>query len=364
MAAKKSLPFCFVLWSGLIYSMSWMAEGAATPKPGSLILTRQVVLDQTVLERRSYDYAPAVIRDGDIYRLYWCGGVAGDFILYAEASNVRGPWHSSRSGESNSFDVALRPTGSATDFDGLHTCDPSVIKVGSDFYLYYGGSPADGALTAIGAAMSSDGIHFTRLNGGRPIITAARTNPEYERNHLTYGAGQPAVLYRDSYFYLSFTDSTGAGANPGNGAGQFLLRSRDPTFQSDVQEWTGSGWAKRAPGEHTAAYSFLESFGIDWMFDVPTHQIIVASDRVAGEVTLFLLDPDNFAIRGTGALPGHWREQPALVAQSDRDTFPRPACDALEIGVVVAEGPQPDPWTWDLALSIGDFAISPCADIH
>jgi hypothetical protein len=342
--------------------LSCIAADAGAADQPKLKLLRESITDQVILKRQSYDYAPAIIRDGNIYRLYWCAGVAGDFILYAEASDPSGPWHASQSGQPNSYDVALRPTGSPDNFDGLHTCDPNVIKVAGRYYMYYGGAAKDGAITTIGVAASADGIHFARLNGGRPIVTPALTNPRYAASHLTYGAGQPAVLYRAPYFYLSFTDSTGAGANPGNGAGQFLLRAKEPTFQADVQEWTGTEWADRTAGQHTAAFSYLESFGLDWMYDAPTDQIIVASDRVAGKVTLFLLDPQTFTVRASGALPAQWREGPALIAQSDRTTAVRSNCESIEIGVVVAEGPKPDPWTWDLALSSGNFSISPCAD--
>jgi hypothetical protein len=327
----------------------------------SFDMVDQSVLDQVILRRQSYDYAPAIIYDGAQYRLYWCAGVAGDFVLHAEAFNPAGPWHSSRVWRPNSFDVALQPTDSPTTFDGLHTCDPNIIKVDGNYYMYYGGAAADGALGAIGVALSKDGIHFTRLNGGRPIVTAARTNSAYKDHGLTYGAGQPAILYRRPYFYMSFTDSTGFGSNPGNGAGQFLLRSVDPTFQSGTQEWTKAEWAEREPGQHTAEFSYLESFGIDWMIDALTSRIIVASNRWPGTTTLYLLDPDTFAVIASSELPTHWREGPALITQSDKSALPRKSCDdLLPIGVVTAEGPSTDPSTWDLALSIGKFRISPC----
>jgi len=358
---RSVAPWVLLILAGAFYFIPLTTGTKAGSEEPALDFVQQGAHDEIILTRPSYDYAPAVIRDGTVYRLYWCAGVAGDFILYAEASDPRGPWHSSQIQTANTFDVALRPTGSSANFDGLHTCDPSVIKISDRYYMYYGGSSADGALTAIGLAASSDGIHFNRMNGGEPIITAARTNPKYELNHLTYGAGQPAVLYWGSYFYLSFTDSTGAGVNPGNGAGQFLMRSKDPTFQTGLQEWTGTGWADRAAGQHTAEYSYLESFGIDWMLDVKTNQIILATDRIAGEVSLYLLDPDTFAVRGASKLPTQWREGPALIAQADRTALPRLTCDALQIEVVVAEGPKPSR-TWDLALSSGNFKISPCAD--
>jgi hypothetical protein len=343
-----------------LMAMSFYKQAASEPVTFGMV--EQRVVDQIILTRPSYDYAPSVIYDGSVYRLYWCAGVAGDFILHAQSKDLGGPWHSSISSQPNSFDVALRPTGSPANFDGLHTCDPNVIKVHDIYYMYYGGSSADGALTAIGVALSKDGVHFSRLNAGKAIVMPARTNTAYQASSLTYGAGQPAILYRDPFFYLSFTDSTGSGANPGNGAGQFLLRSTDPIFQSGVQERTRTGWVDRLSSEHSAEFSYLESFGIDWMFDTQTGLIIVASNRLRSRTTLYLIDPDSFTQVTASELSMRWHEGPALIAAADKTALPRSKCDFLQIGVISAEGPSEDPWTWDLALSVGDFKVSPCTN--
>ena len=212
----------------------------------------------------------------------------------------------------------MKPTGSAADFDGLHTCDPAVLKIGATFYLYYTGEASEGALGAVGVASSPDGAHFGRLNGGKPIAVAARTNPTYAARHLTYGAGQPGVTYIAPYVYLSISDSTGSGANPGNGAGQFALRSTDPAFGRDVEELTASGWRARAPSTHTAEYAWLDSFGVDLAYDPATKLILALTDRIAGQATLLALEPERFTTRGTGDLALAWHEGPALVAEADR----------------------------------------------
>jgi hypothetical protein len=248
----------------------------AASAEGMFSMVEQTVLDRLILKRPSYDYAPAVIEDGGKYLLYWCAGVAGDFILRAEAVSLVGPWHSSKDTRPNSYDVALQPTGSSSNFDGLHACDPNLIKVGADYYMYYGGAAADSALTAIGVTTSKDGLHFLRgsMEVGRLSARRLQTLPMGPHG-LTYGAGQPAILYQVPYFYLSFTDSTGSGANPGNGAGQRIRHS-------NLTRRNGPGWARREPGQHTAEFSYLESFGIDWMFDDMTNRIVVASNRSPG----------------------------------------------------------------------------------
>ena len=115
-------------------------------------------------------------------------------------------------------------SGSSAGFDAVHTCDPSVIKVGGTYYMYYTGAAGDHAHgNAIGLATSTDGRVWTRANGGRPLVTAARN----VKRDNTYGAGQPSAVYLAGYFYLMFTDTTGQ-ATGHNGAGQFVLRSTGP----------------------------------------------------------------------------------------------------------------------------------------
>ena len=252
------------------------------------------------------------------------------------------------------------PSGSPDKFDGQHACDPNVLKVAGKFYLYYGGLPhPNSGLTAIGVAVSDDAVHFARLNDGNPIVTAAKTNPAWETSKLTYGAGQPAAVYLAPYVYLSFSDSTGAGANPINGAGQFVLRSKDPSFAGGVQEYTGRGWADRPFGRHTAEHSILESFGIDWAYDAATDTLVSATDRTAGETTLLALEPRTFRTLATGSMPIDWREGPGLVAQADKTMAARPLCGTMDIAVFAAAGASAaDPFSWhSLQYSEEDVAM-------
>lgn len=306
---------------------------------------RTIAQDVTVLTRQSYNYAPAVIHDGDRYHLYWCAGVAGDYVLHAEAQDLKGPWHGH---DGKDFDTALAPSDKPGTFDEQHACDPNVLKVGAKYYLYYGGlSKAKDALTAVGVAVGDDPVHFARLNDGKPIVTAARTSTTWAARKLTYGAGQPASTFVAPYVYLSVTDSTGSGGNSINGAGQYVLRSADPSFATGVQEFTGSGWRDRAFGQHTAEHSILEAFGIDWAFDAATKAMVVVADKTAGQASIIALDPASFATRATGSVPLQWREGPALVAEADKHLAPRKTCAALDLAVFSAAGGTPaDPFSW------------------
>src|SRR6266498_2800682 len=133
----------------------------------------------------------------------------GDDILLAESASMDGPF----AGPDGSGGTPIF-SGSFTGFDAVHTCDPSVLKVGGTYYMYYTGAAGDHAHgNAIGLATSPDGRVWTRANGGRPLVTSAGN---VNRGN-TYGAGQPSAIYVGGYFYLMFTDTTGK-ATGHNGA--------------------------------------------------------------------------------------------------------------------------------------------------
>ncbi len=314
------------------------------------------------MRRQSYNYAPAVIHEPSGYHLYWCGGVAGDFILHLGAKTLDGPWTAATAGQV--ADEALRPTNHPQDFDALHTCDPNVIKVGKRYYLYYTAEQADGGLSTIGVAVSSDAVHFERIGSGRPIVSSAMTNREWAARKLTYGAGQPAAVMVGSYVYLLFTDSTGSGANPVNGAGQFVLRSRDPSFGTNVEELTAGGWVPRPPGQHSAEYSVLESFGIDLGFDRASGLLVAVSDSTRDQASVYLLEPETFRKVAGSALALHWREGPGLVVEADKSLQRRPACDELDLRVLAAQGPSDDPFGWHaIGMSAATFTLKhACAE--
>src|SRR5205807_5645312 len=144
--------------------------------------------------------------------------------------------------------------------DQLHTCDPSVLRVDGVYYLYYTGtSNAQGQNNAIGLALSTDGTHWTRANGGAPIVPAAGDNTSGN----PYGAGQPSVVYLNGWFYLLFTDTTGKAADPGGG-GQFVLRSTTPSFTSNVQSLGPSGFTAVPSTKTPRLRSVLTANSADW----------------------------------------------------------------------------------------------------
>src|SRR4051812_43377720 len=96
----------------LLYHGAPLAQSAdRVPQLANQIrFVNQFDQDRILLRRSSYNYAPSVIHDGGVYHLYWCGGVAGDFILHAQATTLSGPWHSTTNAQPSSFDISLSPT--------------------------------------------------------------------------------------------------------------------------------------------------------------------------------------------------------------------------------------------------------------
>lgn len=256
-----------------------------------------------------YNYAPSVMLDGGDYRVWWCSQVPGvgpgDDILYASAPAMDGPF--TADGGAPAVPVF---TGRPGSFDAMHTCDPSVIRVGSTYYLYYTGAEGDHAHgNAVGVASSTDGLAWRRENDGKPIVTAA----EAVHRDNAYGAGQPSAIYLDGWFYLMFTDTTAANAG-WNGAGQFVLRARNPEFSEQVQSLTDSGFAPAGTG---VARSVVDAFSADWMW-VDALQAFAIAHQTAGGTTITFWDVD---FRRQPAppvmIPGPWQEGPGLVRRPD-----------------------------------------------
>ncbi|RKH39482.1 beta-xylosidase [Corallococcus sicarius] len=327
----------------LLFAAVALASSLLTPVARAATIANYRGGNTPVYSRTSYDYVPSVMKDG-VYRMWWCGGIAGDYILYAEANSLGGPWHARGSTVANSYNTVFRPTGNASQFDGIHVCDPSVIRVDATYYMYYGGYGDGTGTTMIGVASSPDGLNWTRLNGGNPIIVPAR---DYRTVPNKYGAGQPSVTYVNGKFYLVFTDSTGYAVD-GNGGGQFVLRSSDPTFQTGVEELTATGFAPRTATNHTR-HSLIAAFSVDWQYVDANDTFAVAVDGPTASATRVVLfnsalsqQVDQFDIAGT------WTEGPAIVSRPDKHAIPSSTCGTVPVDIVRSVGPG-GPDTWNLA---------------
>lgn len=259
-----------------------------------------------------YNYGPSVMRDGDQTRMWWCSQYgssepAGDDILYGEADSADGPFVSP---SGSAAEVAL--SGDPGNFDGVHTCDPSVIRVDGTYYLYYTGAAGHhGQDNAIGVATSSDGRHWTR-SGTEPVVTSSQ---DVDRDNA-YGTGQPSAVYLDGWFYLMFTDTTGE-ATDWNGAGQFLLRARDPTFSEGVEVAGTSGFEPVSDTDASRTHSLVNAFSADLMWVDALEAFAIAHQTDEGTTVMFW--DYEFANRPYDpiVIPSEWEEGPGLVRRPD-----------------------------------------------
>jgi len=326
---------------------AFLVLGATTTWAQTLSLNLGTRRSGTVITRTSYDYVPSVMKDGK-FRMWWCGGVAGDFILYSESDAVGGPWKARNSTANNQ--IVFQPTSNPANFDGLHTCDPSVIMVNGTYYMYYGGLAREDILvpTKVGVASSANGINWTRMNGGNPIVSPHGDVANFPNK---YGAGQPSVTYVNGWFYLLYFDSTGAASNPVNGAGQYVLRSTDPTFQSNVQELTASGFAARTPGQYTTQYSIAEAFSVDWIYVDILDKFLIASHNSPGSTNLWFYNSALSSRTDTLTMPGDWQEGPGIMKRPDGHALPgaNNAIGTVPLDIFRAVGSS-DVNTWDLGF--------------
>gem|GEM_PF-2945156 len=292
-----------------------------------------------VTDDAAYEYAPTILAEGGRYRMWWCAQVPGspvkgDDILYAESTDLNGPFHAP--GSDAPYTIAFHGTG-GEEFDGQHTCDPSVVNVGGRYLMYYGAAVHDGE-TSIGLATSADGITWQR--SAQPIITAAHQKDV--GNH--YGAGQPTVTFVDGTYYLMFTDTTGAGSDA-NGNGQFLWRSADPSFGNGTEVYTADGWQPRTDA-NSRSYSVLNAVSTDLQYSDQLKAFIVAHDNDAGHTTLSFLDnaePKAHPYQDV-TIDGNWAEGPGIVSTADRHALAGTGeqCNVTPVDVVHADHNAPN----------------------
>ena len=283
--------------------------------------------NEVLFAHRGYDYAPTIIFDGGKYRMWWMGEQdRRDVIYYAESSNLFGSWSSPK--------VVFTPAGTSW-YSGL-TGDPSVIKVGSYYYMYFSGARSSGNNNMIGAARSRDGLEWEILNGGKPIVRPNRdANAPSFLNH--YGAGQPSVVHVDGWYYMAYTDTTGRASIPGNGAGIYVIRSRTPDFLSNVQELSASP-GSAAPtfqardnsrlgyGNFRTDYRLLEAFSVDWQYSDQLQSFVLAHSQGHEAMRVTRLDFFNKSLtKNTGFLDVpdvDWTEGPGLIHTFEGHSLP------------------------------------------
>ena len=122
--------------------------------------------------------APSVIRERSRYSMWFTGvqttGPGESPYLFRSAIGLATSRDGMRWDVQNGAQPVL-PPGAPGTFDALATGQPSVLRERGRYLMWYGG--ADGSQAAdsvrierIGLAESRDGLRWTRLNGGRPVL--------------------------------------------------------------------------------------------------------------------------------------------------------------------------------------------------
>ncbi|KAA9160323.1 beta-xylosidase [Amycolatopsis acidicola] len=258
-----------------------------------------------------YNYGPSVMLDGGKTRMWWCSQYPGalppgDDILYGESASLDGPF----TGPGGGVPPAVL-SGDPGHFDGVHTCDPSVIRVNGIYYLYYTGAAGDHALgNSIGLATSTDGVTWNRAPG--PIVSPSH---DVHRDNL-YGAGQPSAVYVDGWFYLMFTDTTGKAAG-WNGAGQFVLRAQDPAFTENVESLGDNGFSAASSTAAPRVKSVADAFSADLEWVDALDAFAIAHETQDGTTISFWNADFTASPYQPVVLPGAWQEGPGLARSAD-----------------------------------------------
>jgi hypothetical protein len=243
--------------------------------------------DLSVLTHAGYDYVPSVMWDEGKYKMWWCsdGTLTGDHIFYAESTTLTSWTILANGNQGIVFSPSYNPAddnGTKNKFDSLLTCDPSVVKVGGTYFMYYTAYPRNNGTysftTRIGAAYSYDGKQWFRYNNGvAPIINTHVSGVSVFGTPPHYGVGHPSVVYLDGFFYITYNDSSGAS---GGGTTQYALRSTDPFFQVNVEEWrTGGVWYRLNGSPGSTGYPYLNpGVSVDWAYSPASKEFVISVD--------------------------------------------------------------------------------------
>lgn len=239
-------------------------------------------------------YAPDILRDGERLRM-WYGGQGKDGhdrISHAESADG----------------IKWDRKGVVLDVDGLnHVNDPSVVKVGSRYFLYYSRT-ADDVVDRIDVAVSDDGDRW------EPMGLAVGPGPAGAWDGLS--VGRPSVLHEDGLFRMWYDgrkDFSPGSPVKGVPTSDTSHRSVGYATSKDGLTWVKSGQGpvyehdaggvdvKRVGGRLVMLYESREGTrfatgkdGLDWREGGILAGKSGAKVDAFGHVTPFLLlDPDG-----------------------------------------------------------------------
>jgi len=183
----------------------------------------------------NYDSYPTVMFEGGKYRMWYASGNLtghpGDNIFYAESNDginwslINGPLEGGAvlmqtinncTCTEDPQHPGSCPPGEDFAFDDMHVADPTVVKVGDTYYLYYTAASKKwacfGANNHIALAVSRDGINWEKkgvvIAPVNPCTSIDTCGPWVQGYPHWYGAGMPSIIYLqgEGKFVNFFTD--------------------------------------------------------------------------------------------------------------------------------------------------------------
>lgn len=152
-----------------------------------------------------YDWGFSVIKEGNIYKMWWVRPSLYDAIFYAESTDMK-HW-------SNVQRVITISTPVKKEFKWLKWMlgRPSVLKVNDTYFMYFEGPATHELINGsssetdnnVFVATSKNGINWTFYpdnNNPTPVVQ----EPIELMDKRDYGVGQPSAVYKDGTFYLYY----------------------------------------------------------------------------------------------------------------------------------------------------------------
>ena len=262
--------------------------------------------DNPVIVRAGYDFAPTLMLDLNAnYKTWWCSGNLSanppevDVIRYSTSTSLNGPWSSP---------IGVFSESNLNKFDRDSVCSPSIILVEGIYYMFYEGAKFDsngiliGIGTAIGVAQSTNGLNWTRLNNGNPIITA------HNWSAGLYGAGYPSVTRVNGYFYMLYYDDTGIDQSKRS----YVLRSPNPLFPVGQTEQLGaSGFEPYNPNTNTQ-HGIRDVVNADLMYHHGLSEFQLGITGITGLVSTAFFDRSLLTELRLTHVNGTWKPGPRI----------------------------------------------------
>lgn len=254
-----------------------------------------------------YAYAPSIIKVGNTYFNYFCstGNAGWDSIRLITSQDLK-TWSEPV--------IVLDAPGSE-----LAACDPSVIKLGQYYYMYYTGIDSNGYNAVFVARSSSPQGDFIKYNSVAGFDSHFYNEPTpliYAENKVlgnpdnAYGAGQSTVINVNNELIQWHTDTTTVTGN----CTLMMTKSQD-----------GINWSKSVKTDlpscsvdvklNTVTNKF-SAFAIEGMHSATEALTIYESDNGLNWTKYFQTSLPNYAhnIGVTGDEYGHWNLDNATIA--------------------------------------------------